>query len=143
MWPTTEATPRTFFGFLILAVTGIWLAQFYHAMASTARESIAYIMNVVPLGDLVRGIHFWVANIVMATVLLHMGRVFVTGSAPLDVQPAAGVVADARAADEAIAPRERTPLDLALIGALIGLLAVLGGLLAWRAERFGGSAGAR
>ena len=37
-------------------------------------------MNVAPAGDLVRGIHFWVANIVMATVLLHMGRVFVTGS---------------------------------------------------------------
>jgi quinol-cytochrome oxidoreductase complex cytochrome b subunit len=70
----------TFFGFLILAVTGIWLAQFYHPTPSTARESVVYIMNVAPLGDLVRGIHFWVANIVMATVLLHMGRVFVTGS---------------------------------------------------------------
>ncbi len=70
----------SFFGFLILAVTGIWLAQFYHPTQSTARESVVYIMNVAPLGDLVRGIHFWVANIVMATVLLHMGRVFVTGS---------------------------------------------------------------
>jgi ubiquinol-cytochrome c reductase cytochrome b subunit len=70
----------TFFGFLILAVTGIWLAQFYHPTPSTARESVIYIMNVAPLGDLVRGIHFWVSNIVMATVLLHMGRVFATGS---------------------------------------------------------------
>lgn len=70
----------TFFGFLILAGTGIWLAQFYHPTQSTARESVIYIMNVAPLGDVVRGIHFWVANIVMATVLLHMGRVFVTGS---------------------------------------------------------------
>lgn len=70
----------TFFGFLILAATGIWLAQYYHATSSTARESIAYIMNIAPAGDLIRGVHFWVANIVMATVLLHMGRVFVTGS---------------------------------------------------------------
>ena len=70
----------TFFGFLILAATGVWLAQFYHATSASARESIVYIMNVAPLGDLLRGIHFWVANIVMATVLLHMGRVFVTGS---------------------------------------------------------------
>lgn len=70
----------TFFGFLILAVTGIWLAQFYHPTSATARESVVYIMNVAPLGDLVRGVHFWVANIVMATVLLHMGRVFATGS---------------------------------------------------------------
>jgi quinol-cytochrome oxidoreductase complex cytochrome b subunit len=70
----------TVFGFLILAVTGIWLAQFYHPTPATARESVVYIMNTAPFGDLVRGIHFWVSNIVMATVLLHMGRVFVTGS---------------------------------------------------------------
>ncbi|MBF6606310.1 MAG: cytochrome bc complex cytochrome b subunit [Chloroflexi bacterium] len=70
----------TFFGFLILAATGVWLAQFYHPTPSTARESVVYIMNVAPLGDVVRGIHFWVANVVMATVLLHMGRIFVTGS---------------------------------------------------------------
>ena len=70
----------TFFGFLILAGTGIWLAQFYHPTPSAARESVVYIMNIAPLGDVARGIHFWVANLVMATVLLHMGRVFVTGA---------------------------------------------------------------
>jgi ubiquinol-cytochrome c reductase cytochrome b subunit len=70
----------TFFGFLILAGTGIWLAQFYHPTPGTARESVVYIMNVAPMGDIVRGIHFWVANVVMATVLLHMGRIFVTGA---------------------------------------------------------------
>ena len=70
----------TLIGFVILAVTGVWLAQFYHPTPATARESVVYIMNVAPLGDVVRGIHFWVANIVMATILLHMGRVFVTGS---------------------------------------------------------------
>ena len=70
----------SFFGFLILAVTGVWLAQFYSPNPGSARESIAYIMTAAPLGDVVRGVHFWVANLVMATVLLHMGRVFVTGA---------------------------------------------------------------
>jgi quinol-cytochrome oxidoreductase complex cytochrome b subunit len=70
----------TFFGFLILAATGIWLAQFYHPTEPGARESVVYIMNVAPLGDIVRGIHFWTANIVMATVLLHLGRIYVTGA---------------------------------------------------------------
>ena len=70
----------TFFGFLILAATGIWLAQFYHPTPEAARESVVYIMNVAPAGDIVRGIHFWTANIVMATILLHLGRIFVTGS---------------------------------------------------------------
>ena len=70
----------TFFGFLILAATGIWLAQFYHPTPEAARESVVYIMNVAPAGDIVRGIHYWTSNIVMATVLLHLGRIFVTGS---------------------------------------------------------------
>lgn len=70
----------TFFGFLILTVTGVWLAQFYHPTPEAARESVVYIMNVAPAGDVVRGIHFWTSNIVMATILLHLGRIFVTGS---------------------------------------------------------------
>lgn len=70
----------TFFGFLILAATGIWLSQFYHATPEAARGSIAYIMNVAFAGDVVRGIHFWAANIVMATALLHFGRIFTTAS---------------------------------------------------------------
>ena len=70
----------TFFGFVILAVTGVYLAQFYHPTPATARASVVYIMKVAPLGDIVRGVHFWVANSVMATVLLHLGRVFVTAS---------------------------------------------------------------
>ncbi|MDP9251157.1 MAG: cytochrome b N-terminal domain-containing protein, partial [Chloroflexota bacterium] len=70
----------SFFGFLILVVTGVWLAQFYHPTPEAARESVVYIMNVAPAGDIVRGIHYWTANVVMATVLLHLGRIFVTGS---------------------------------------------------------------
>ena len=106
----------TLFGFLILAVTGIWLAQFYHATSATARESVVYIMNVAPAGDLVRGIHFWVANIVMATVLLHMGRVFATGSYKR--------------------PREANWLiGLGLLGVTLGLL-FTGTVLKWDQEGF-------
>ena len=70
----------SFFGFLILAATGVWLAQFYHPTPEAARESVVYIMNAAPLGDVARGIHFWTANLVMATVLLHLGRVYATGA---------------------------------------------------------------
>ncbi|MEO6059464.1 MAG: cytochrome b N-terminal domain-containing protein [Candidatus Limnocylindria bacterium] len=106
----------TFFGFLILAATGIWLSQFYHPTPSSARESVVYIMNMAPLGDLVRGIHFWVANIVMATVLLHMGRVFVTGSYKR--------------------PREANWLiGLGLLGVTLGLL-FTGTVLKWDQEAY-------
>lgn len=70
----------SFFGFLILAATGVWLAQFYDPTPAAARPSVVYIMNTAPLGDLARGIHFWTANIVMATVLLHLGRVLASGA---------------------------------------------------------------
>lgn len=70
----------SFFGFVILVVTGIWLSQFYHAAPEAARQSVIYIIESAPLGDLARGIHFWTANVVMATVLLHLGRVFTSGA---------------------------------------------------------------
>ena len=70
----------TFFGFLILAGTGIWLASFYNAVPEAAHGSVLYIERVAPFGDWMHGIHFWTANVVMATVLLHMGRVYATGA---------------------------------------------------------------
>jgi len=70
----------TFSGFIILIATGIYLAQFYHPHPSEAHNSVVYIVTGVFFGDLVRSVHFWTAQIVTVTVLLHMGRVLVTGS---------------------------------------------------------------
>jgi ubiquinol-cytochrome c reductase cytochrome b subunit len=41
---------------------------------------VAFIQDQATLGAFVRGIHFWVANIVVITVFLHMVRVFATAS---------------------------------------------------------------
>src|SRR3990167_8162955 len=70
----------TLTGFVILFVTGIYLAQFYHPHPADAHESVTYIITGAPLGDLVRSIHFWTAQIVTVTVLLHMLRVLFTGA---------------------------------------------------------------
>ena len=70
----------TFAGFIILFITGIYLAQFYHPHPADAHQSVVYIITGAPLGDLVRSIHFWTAQIVTVTVLLHLLRVLVTGS---------------------------------------------------------------
>ncbi len=70
----------TFSGFLIVFITGIYLAQFYHPHVEEAHQSLIYIIAGVPLGDLVRSIHFWTAQIVTVTVLLHLLRVLFTGS---------------------------------------------------------------
>ena len=70
----------TLMGFLILFASGIYLAQFYHPHPNEAHRSVVYIITGLPLGDIVRSIHFWTAQIVTLTVLLHMLRVLFTGS---------------------------------------------------------------
>ena len=70
----------SFVGFVVLALTGFWLAQFYDPMPEHVRGAVQFIEDRAFLGSLVRGIHFWVANIVVVTVVLHMVRVFATGS---------------------------------------------------------------
>lgn len=70
----------TFFGILILIGTGVYLTQFYHAHPDEARDSVAYIITMARLGDFVRSLHFWMANLVAITLLLHLIRVFVSGA---------------------------------------------------------------
>ena len=65
-------------------VTGILLAIYYVPDArgnpAAAYNSVLFIQNTVYLGWLIRGVHFWGANILIFMVLLHMARVYWTGS---------------------------------------------------------------
>ena len=70
----------TLFGFVVLFVTGILLTQFYHPHPAEAHDSIVYIITQAPFGDFIRSIHFWTANLVVVTALLHMIRIFYTAS---------------------------------------------------------------
>lgn len=70
----------SFVGFLVLAATGFWLIQFYDPAPDGARASVEFIQAQAPLGALVRGVHFWVANIVVVTVFQHLARAYVTAS---------------------------------------------------------------
>ncbi len=70
----------TLTGFVILFVTGIYLAQFYHPHPADAHASVVALVTSAPLGDVVRSIHFWTAQIVTVTVLLHLLRVLFTGA---------------------------------------------------------------
>lgn len=66
----------TFFGILLLIVTGILLDQYYNPNPVAAHDSIVYIMTRVPLGNWLRGLHYWGASIVLVSVFLHMSYVF-------------------------------------------------------------------
>lgn len=68
-----------------------------------------------------------------------------TVTAQVAVTAAAGGADPAPAADDsnqAVVPRERTTIELAVILVLVALAAVAGGLLVWGAERLRGEAGA-
>jgi len=70
----------TLFGFVILAITGVLLAQFYNPNPANAHESVLYIITRTSFGDFIRSVHFWTANLVVVTIGLHLIRVFFTGS---------------------------------------------------------------
>jgi quinol-cytochrome oxidoreductase complex cytochrome b subunit len=70
----------TVFGFVVLIVTGLWLTLFYDPSPERANASVLAIQSSVMFGWLVRGVHYWAAQAVIISVVLHMVRVFVTAA---------------------------------------------------------------
>jgi len=70
----------TFTLFTILVLTGLLLSSHYIPSESDAYRSIQRLQREVPLGGLVRGAHHWAGNLMVVTIVLHMLRVFATGS---------------------------------------------------------------
>ncbi|MDA0746505.1 MAG: cytochrome b N-terminal domain-containing protein [bacterium] len=66
--------------FMILTATGVLLMVYYKPSVDLAYDSIKDIHYVVPTGRFIRNIHRWAAHLMVATVLLHMCRVFYTAS---------------------------------------------------------------
>lgn len=60
------------FVLLIQIITGILLAFYYSPNPQHANESVRFIMERVHYGWLIRSIHFWGANFLIAVVLVHM-----------------------------------------------------------------------
>ncbi|PSO46941.1 MAG: cytochrome B6 [Actinobacteria bacterium QS_5_72_10] len=74
----------SFFLFILLTVTGIFLMFFYTPAAGSGSE-IAYadmqdLSAAVPFGSFVRNMHRWAAHLMTLTVFLHMARVFYHGA---------------------------------------------------------------
>lgn len=70
----------TLAAFLILGASGAYLTQFYNPTVEGAHASILKSVANIPLFDFTRSLHFWVANLVILLLILHIARVFVTGS---------------------------------------------------------------
>lgn len=100
-----EPTPRrgrllytlgsaTLFLITLQFLTGILLLFYYVPTTDHAWDSIYYLMNEVYFGTLIRGIHFWSANVLIIVIGLHMVRTFLSGSykAPREMNWVVGVL---------------------------------------------------
>jgi len=70
----------SFFLFIVLTVTGIFLMFFYRPEAASAWNSIYDLHTAVTFGLLVRNMHRWAAHLMVLAVFLHMARVFYHGA---------------------------------------------------------------
>jgi len=70
----------TFLLFLVTVVTGLLLMFYYRPTAEYAYADMKYLDFDVPFGMFIRNLHRWAAHAMVIFVLLHMFRVFMTGS---------------------------------------------------------------
>lgn len=75
-------------------VTGIVLTMYYVPSAEHAYDSVRYISDRLPLGGIVRGLHFFGASFIVVAAVIHMLRVVLLGSyqKPREVTWITGVV---------------------------------------------------
>lgn len=83
----------TLFLIVLQFLTGILLLFYYVPTVSNAWDSIYVIMNDTYFGQLIRGIHYWSANFLLAMIGLHMAQVFFSGGykAPRELNWVVGV----------------------------------------------------
>ncbi|QBI20337.1 DUF4405 domain-containing protein [Egibacter rhizosphaerae] len=74
----------SFFLFIVLTITGIFLMFFYRPAAGPGQElaylDIENLRTSVQFGELVRAMHRWAAHLMTFAVFLHMARVFYHGA---------------------------------------------------------------
>jgi len=70
----------SFFLFLVLTVTGVYLMFWYTPSATQAYTDILNLQTEVTFGLLTRNIHRWGAHLMVFFVFLHMMRVFYHGA---------------------------------------------------------------
>ena len=91
-WWALGGTPL--YMFVVQVITGMMLIFYYVPDADKAYQSIEYITYTANYGWLIRSIHRWSSNIMIASLILHMMRVFFTRTyqAPREMNWMFGVV---------------------------------------------------
>ena len=84
----------SFFLFIVLTITGIWLMFYFRPTGELAYVDIQALQTSVAFGSLVRNMHRWGAHLMVLVVFLHMSRVFYHGAykAPREFNWVIGVI---------------------------------------------------
>jgi len=86
-----------FYSFILLIITGAYLAMFFHPSSaevvyhgaykpldgmsvSTAYDSVLHLTFEVRAGLLIRQMHHWAALVFVAAIVMHMARIFLTAA---------------------------------------------------------------
>lgn len=69
-----------FFTAIMQALSGLFLSFYYQPTPDRAYASVFYIDTYVRYGWLIRSVHVWGARLMLALVIIHMIRVYVTAS---------------------------------------------------------------
>ena len=70
----------TFFLFLVETITGVLLMFYYRPVPDYAYLDMKTLEYAVQFGMMLRNLHRWAAHLMVICVMLHMLRVFLTGS---------------------------------------------------------------
>ncbi len=70
----------SFFLFIVLTVTGLYLMFYYVPSVEHAYQDMYDLKFVVTFGAVIRNMHRWAAHAMVITVWLHVARVFYTGA---------------------------------------------------------------
>jgi quinol-cytochrome oxidoreductase complex cytochrome b subunit len=65
---------------IVLAATGLTLFLYYVPYHEVAYDRILHIMTTLRYGKLIRNLHYLAANVLVIAGLMHLARVFFTGS---------------------------------------------------------------
>jgi quinol-cytochrome oxidoreductase complex cytochrome b subunit/mono/diheme cytochrome c family protein len=65
---------------LVLLITGALEMYYYLPTPSGAAESIQVLTNIIPYGNLIRNLHYWSAQLLVLTIMVHLVRIILTGA---------------------------------------------------------------
>ncbi|MDQ6857571.1 MAG: cytochrome b N-terminal domain-containing protein [Chloroflexota bacterium] len=102
--------------FIVQVVTGVALAMTYVPSTDAAYDSLQFISSGAPFGNVLRGIHFFGASAMVLLMVVHLFRVFLTGSYKF--------------------PRELNWLSGSLLFLMTVLMAFTGQTLRWDQDAF-------